>query len=116
MADSHAVGSLASTQALIPWNSRCFLVNGAIRPESVERKSKRDVIRNVGQSPVLLLLHNHISDIAAAGDGRFIECRCLSSFPFENDIAAFNRAVVSQQRQRPVHDNPVWSQPRSRAP
>src|SRR6266516_3733287 len=101
MADSHAVGSLASTQALIPWNSRCFLVNGAIRPESVERKSKRDVIRNVGQSPVLLLLHNHISDIAAAGDGRFIECRCLSSFPFENDIAAFNRAVVFQQRQRP---------------
>ena len=75
-------------------------MNGAIRPESVERKGKRDVVRNIGQSPVLLLLHNHISDIAAAGDGRFIERRCLSSFPFENNVAMFNRAPLSQQRQR----------------
>src|SRR5438876_10041542 len=102
MADSHAVRSLASTQALIPWNSRWFLVNGAVRPESVERKGERDVVSNIGQSPVLLLLlHNHVSDIAAAGDERFIERRCLSSFPFENDIAAFNRAPFPRQRQRP---------------
>ena len=97
--DSNRIKNAPFTPS-IPWNSPCFLVNGAIRPESVERKGKRDVVRNLGQS-ALLLLHDNISDIAAAGDGRFIERRCLSSFPLENDIAAFNCAPISQQRQRP---------------
>jgi hypothetical protein len=80
---------------------RALLVNRAIRPESVERKGKRDVVRNIRQPSVLLPLYDDVSDIAAASDGRFIEGRCLSSFPFENDIATFNRALVSEQWQRP---------------
>ena len=59
---------------------------------------KGDVVRNVGQlSALLLLLHNHVADVAAACDRPLVKRGGLSGLLFENDVAGFDRATLSQQ-------------------
>jgi len=55
----------------------------------VKCKRKRDVVWNVGL--IALPLDDYVSDIATTCNERLIERRCLSDFPFEDDIACVYR-------------------------
>src|SRR5258708_23433036 len=87
--------------ALILRTGRRSLVNRAARPESVKCTCKRDVVGNIRRLSILLSLHDHVSDVAATRDAPLVERRSLPGFPFKNNIAAFDRATLSQQWQRP---------------
>src|SRR6266516_7542988 len=83
-----------------------ILVDGTTGPEGVKGERKGDVVRHVGEIAAVLALHGYVPDVPSAGDRMTVEGGCLSRFPFENQLAAADRALAPQQTERPSFVTP----------
>src|SRR6516162_10802550 len=93
-AKKQASSSLVSTILVV-------FVDRAAGPESVERESKRDIIRDIDKLTSHLPLHDHIADVSTSTNGCIIKRGHLPGLPSDQEIAVVDGAFRSQQSKRP---------------
>ena len=73
-------------------------MNRAFWPEGVKCKSECHIVGNVDETAIHPTLDDDVPDIATCGDRVLVEGRCLSGFPCDNEIAAFDATALPYEQ------------------